>query len=66
MVKNTVVMYYRFIQKHTIEINDTYGAVANTQRAIIIKSFGKVKIQCTHMVGVVEINYADFDIFEIN
>lgn len=50
MVKNTVVMYHWFIQRHTSEINGTLRAVAATQRAVIVKSFGMVKVQCTHTV----------------
>lgn len=52
MVKNTVVMYHQFIQKHTDEINGSLRAVAGTQTAVVIKSFGIVKVQCTHTVVV--------------
>lgn len=46
MVKNTVVMYRWFIQKETSEINGPVLAVA-----VIIKSFGMVKVQCSHTVA---------------
>lgn len=52
MAKNTVVMYHWFIQKHTDEINGTLMAVVATQRAVIIKRFGMVKVQCSHAVFV--------------
>ncbi len=53
MVKNTVVVYHWFIQRHTSEINGPLGAVTATLRAVIIKSFGMVKIQYTHTVEAV-------------
>lgn len=53
MAKNTVVMYHGFTQKHTSEINGTAMAGA-AQRAVIIKRFGKVKVECSHTVHVAE------------
>lgn len=50
MVKNTVVMYHWFTQRHKSEINGPLRAVAAAWRAVSIKSFGMVKVQCDHRV----------------
>lgn len=45
-----VPLVHVHVQRHTSEINSPLGGVAATQRAVIIKSFGMVKVQCTHTV----------------
>lgn len=57
VVKNTVVMYCWFIQKETSDISGPVLAVA-----VRIKSFGMVKVQCTHTAD--EINHVAPDILK--